>query len=37
VILAERYGLPVLEVPGYHLGFLQDPVEFAARIITALL
>jgi hypothetical protein len=38
VILAERYGLPVLEVvPGHHLGFLQDPAEFAARIRTALL
>jgi acetyltransferase/esterase len=37
VILAERYGLPILEVPGYHLGFLQDPAEFAARIRTALL
>jgi hypothetical protein len=37
VILAERYGLPLLEVPGYHLGFLQDPAEFAARIRTALL
>jgi hypothetical protein len=37
VILAERYDLPVLEVPGYHLGSLQDPAEFAARIRTALL
>jgi hypothetical protein len=36
VILAERYGLPVLEVPGYHLGFLQDSAGFAARIRTAL-
>jgi acetyltransferase/esterase len=37
LLLAERYGLPLLEVPGYHLGFLQHPVEFAARIRTALL
>jgi acetyltransferase/esterase len=37
LLLAERYGLPVLEVPGYHLGSLQDPAEFAARIRTALL
>jgi acetyltransferase/esterase len=36
-LLAERYGLHLLEVPGYHLGFLQDPAEFAARIRTALL
>src|SRR5262245_323268 len=37
VILAESYGLPLLEVPGYHLGILVDPAEFAARIRTALL
>jgi hypothetical protein len=37
LILAERYGLPLVEVPGYHLGFLQDPALFAARIRTALL
>ena len=35
--IAERYGLPILEVPGYHLGFLQDPAEFAGRIRSTLL
>ena len=37
LILAERCGLALLQVPGYHLGFLQNPGEFAARIWTALL
>ena len=37
LILAERCGLPLLQVPGYHLGFLQHPAEFADRISTALL
>jgi acetyltransferase/esterase len=35
--LAERYGVPLLRVPGYHLGFVQEPADFAARIKTALL
>jgi pimeloyl-ACP methyl ester carboxylesterase len=37
LILAQRCGLPLLQVPGYHLGFLQRPAEFADRISRALL
>ena len=37
LVLAERYGLPLLQVPGYHLGFLQHPAEFADKIRRALL
>jgi acetyltransferase/esterase len=37
LILAERCGLPLLQVPGYHVGFLQYPAEFADKIRTALL
>jgi pimeloyl-ACP methyl ester carboxylesterase len=37
LILAECCGLPLLQVPGHHLGFLQHPAEFADRIRTALL
>ncbi len=37
LVLAERCGLALLQFPGCHLGFLQEPGEFAARIRTALL
>jgi hypothetical protein len=37
LILAEHCGLPLLQVPGCHLGFLQHPTEFADTIRTALL
>jgi hypothetical protein len=37
LILAERCRLPLLHVPGHHLGFVQHPAEFADRISTALL
>jgi len=32
VVLSERLGVPVTEVPGDHLGYVRHPVEFAARL-----
>jgi pimeloyl-ACP methyl ester carboxylesterase len=36
VALAGRLGTPLLDFPGGHVGFLTDPVEFAAVLMHAL-
>jgi len=36
LVLARRLGLPVVDLPGAHIGYATDPTEFAAALDTAL-
>jgi hypothetical protein len=35
-VLAQRFGLPLVEFPGGHVGYAQAPAEFAEVLIRAL-
>jgi pimeloyl-ACP methyl ester carboxylesterase len=35
-IIGERLGLPVVDFPGDHIGYVMHPVEFAARLLQVL-
>jgi pimeloyl-ACP methyl ester carboxylesterase len=36
LILARRLGLPVVDLPGDHIGYIGSPIEFAAALDTVL-
>jgi pimeloyl-ACP methyl ester carboxylesterase len=31
-IVAERLGVPLVEFPGGHVGYVEEPVAFAAKL-----